>query len=132
MRKRAPAGDSQVLVAVDAKGGKPGGKDERIWVSVSTKKHTATLIADCQSLFPEDVPAFEAACRQMVETGHPDLVIDLRKVRHIPSMLIGQVAKAGVEAREAGRRLVVLINRHTAGVAKMVLGDTMDVRVSPR
>ncbi len=133
MKKPAPAGDSQVLVPVEPekkRGKRKLPEDDRFRVEAPKRSRSAILVIDCHNLYPSDAPAFEAACRRLLETDRKKLTLDLRKVRHVPSVIIGELGKAAAEARAAERELVILGSEDTAKVVRLVHGDLLEVRLS--
>ena len=127
MNKRASAGDSQVLVAVKPKRS-PG--SDRLKVEADRAAESATLTANCQVLYPEDGPNFEAACRRLVETRQPQLFISFLKVKRLPSVIIGLLAKASGDAEKGGQKIVVLAKEANAKIIRMILRDQVEVRAS--
>lgn len=122
MKTRAPAGDSQITVAVGA-GEEP--RDERFEVSASAEHASATLKVRCYNLFTPERPAFEAACRRLLETGQPRLFADLREVRQMASLIIGELVRLSSEAAEAGLQLIVMTDEKTARLIRMISGDSV-------
>jgi len=132
LRRRAPAGDSQVLVPVDKKKKKKGAtaaEDKRMRLREEPGKRTATLEVACSALYSNDAPGFEAACTRLIGTGQLNLVIDMRAVKRIPSLLFGELTKAQKEAEAAGKKLTVVLNKETGRVAKMILGGLVRMRI---
>ncbi len=127
MKRRAPAGDSQVMVAVE---GKAESQDAQFQVSVEEAHGFATLKARCHNLYSPERPAFEAACRQLLDTGQGRLFLDIRAVRGIASRIIGELVKLNAEALEAGQRLIVQTDEKTAGTIQMISGGTIKMLVT--
>ncbi len=122
MKKRAPVGDSQVAVAIRAS---EEPQDERFEVSTSAERGSATLKVRCYNLYTPERPAFEAACRRLLETGQPRLFADLREVRNMASLIIGELVRLNAEASEAGLQLIVMTDEKTARLIRMISGDTV-------
>ena len=129
LRRRAPAGDSQVLVPVDKRKKAAGPEDKRMRLREEPAKRTATLEVARSALYSNDAPGFEAACGRLIATDQPNLVVDMRAVKRIPSLLFGELTKAQKEAEVAGKKLTVVLNKETGRVAKMILGGLVRMRI---
>lgn len=55
---------------------------------------------------PLDVE-FDIACRELLESDHRELIIDLTRVKRIISQYLGALAMAASEARRTGRILTI-------------------------
>lgn len=122
--KRAKAGDSQVLVRVESGAG-PG--KERIWVEAPAGGDAATVKVACSYLYPTDAKNLAAACRQLLELKKSKLVVDMREVDYVPSVILGEIAKVGIDSWEDGRKLTLLAQKKVAAVAEMVMGKIVAV-----
>jgi hypothetical protein len=121
---RARAGDSQVMVKVEAGGG-PGRK--RIWVDAPAGEDKASVRVSCSHLYPSDGQALSRACRQLLELKHRNLEVDMRGVEHVPSVILAEIAKFGVDSWERGRRVNLLAEPKVAAIAEMVVGKIVTV-----
>lgn len=89
------------------------------------ERGTALLQVMRESLEMADREEFLAACRQLLATGQPRLVIDLRSLRRIFSVFVGSVMDVNARARADGRRLTVLTTESVARLFRAVVGAEM-------
>ena len=121
---RAKSGDSRVMVKIEAGAGPRG---RRIWVETPAGGDTATVRVACAYLYPTDARDLATACRELLALNQPRLQLDLREVDYVPSTILGEIARVGIDAREGGRRITLLANKKVAAVAAMVVGKIVTV-----
>jgi hypothetical protein len=107
--------------------GGAGPKGERIWVEAPAGGDTATVRVACCYLYPNDTKALALACRQLLEFKKPNLQVDMRSVDYVPSVILGEIAKVGIDSWEGGRRFTLLAKKKVAAVAEMVVGKLVAV-----
>jgi hypothetical protein len=126
MRKHAPAGDSQIFVAV-----KPGklSDDKRFNIISAETSRRANMIVECHSLAASDAPALEAACRALIGTGKRSLEVDLRYLDYLPTTIIETVGRISAEAEKAGRRLLILCTSDVAKAFHLLVGKKVSIKI---
>ncbi len=123
MSRKAPAGDSQVTLAIKESG--KADVDERFVVSIDNERRTATLTVRIHNLMAPDSPAFEAACAKLLATGQRRLVMDFSEVQSVASVIIGDVGKTQVDALATEQALVLKAPQHVIDLVLMIFGDTV-------
>jgi anti-anti-sigma regulatory factor len=126
-RRKAPVGDSQVLVPVKDRSET---RDRRFLIANPERGKSASLTIDCHRLAGSDGATLEAYCRRLIATGKKELNIDMRRVDTIPSLVIGVLVKTGADAKVSGQRVVLHCNPATAKVVRMIAGERIQIRVS--
>ncbi len=101
----------------------------RFPVSLDVEGQKAVLTVKDRHLETRDAGEFEAACKKLLDTGQPELAVDLSGVETIQSVLIGEIAKTRVIAGEAGRKFVLAANRKIADIFRMILADLVEIEV---
>lgn len=91
-------------------------------VTAVPEKSAALLSVLRNALEMTDREWFLAGCRELLASGQPNLVIDLRGLRRIFSVFIGSVLDVNARARSEGRRLTVLTSEPVAQVFRSVAG----------
>lgn len=99
-------------------------------VSLDVEGQKAELTVNTKHLETRDAEEFEAACGKLLDTGQPDLAIDLRGVDTIQSILIGEVAKTKVIASESGRKFRLIASKKIADIFRMILANLVEIEVS--
>jgi hypothetical protein len=125
MSDPAPAGMSQKLQPVEPP---PAGRDRRFRLEAPEHGRAATMTVDCSRLYPADAPALEAAVHRLLETGHGELRLDLRRVKNVPSVIVGAVGQAVQRASADGRDFLLLCTEATARMVRLVLGNAVRIR----
>jgi len=121
---RAGAGASRVMVRPEPGCGPEG---RRIWVDAPEGGDEAAVVVSCAYLYPNDARDLELACRRLLDLGRRDLRIDMRAVDYVPSVILGELARAGLSAAGRGLRITVLAKAKVAAVAEMVIGRIVAV-----
>ena len=98
-------------------------------VSLDVEGRKATLTVNAKHLETRDAEEFEAACGKLLDTGQPQLAIDVRAVETIQSVLIGEIAKTKVIASESGRKFRLVANRKIADIFRMILADLVEIDI---
>jgi anti-anti-sigma regulatory factor len=68
---------------------------------------------------------FDISCRQLLDSNHKDLVIDMVRVTRIVSQYLGALAMAAAEARKQGRTLTIRAGAAVYDVIKQVGFDQL-------
>ncbi len=98
-------------------------------VSLDVEGQKAELIVNAKHLETRDAGEFEAACGKLLDTGQPELAIDVRAVETIQSILIGEIAKTKVIAGEAGRKFRLVANKKIADIFRMILANLVEIDI---
>ena len=69
--------------------------------------------------------SFRDGCRELLETGQADLYVDLRGLRSLLSIYLDIVLEANSEAKNAGRKLTVLVGEKLGDLFRTVVGPEL-------
>ena len=86
------------------------------------ERGSAVLQVMRDSLEMGDREAFLSACRELLATGQPQLVIDMRSLRRIFSVFVGSVMDVNARAHAQGLNLTVLATESVASLFRAVVG----------
>ncbi len=68
---------------------------------------------------------FVKSCNKLLATGQGHLVLDLRRLRRVLSLFIGEALQLNSRAEGAGRRFTVLAAGHVGEVFRTLLGSNL-------
>ena len=97
--------------------------DDLCNVTTFAEKGLAVLRMSRDSLELSDREAFLAACRQLLDTDQPRLVIDLRGLRRIFSIFVGTIMDVNARARKEDRHLALMASGEITKLFRTVVGS---------
>ena len=86
-------------------------------------RRMAVLEVRRDSIEMADWDAFVKSCRKLLGTAQPHLVLDLRKLRRVLSVFIGEALQLHSQAESQNRRFTVLASGQIGDVFRMLLGN---------
>jgi hypothetical protein len=89
------------------------------------EKGRALLRIDRDTLDMGEQQAFRSGCRQLLDTGQPEIYVDLRGLRSLLSIYLDIVLEANNEAKAADRRLTVLVGEKLGDLFRTVVGPEL-------
>jgi anti-anti-sigma regulatory factor len=101
--------------------------DERFRITVNPEQQRATLAVLTDRLDMPDGGPFSAACTELLESGQPELFLDLYAVEHIPSTVVAEVLKLYESALARGMRLRVACRELASRVLNSLLSGSIEL-----
>ena len=99
--------------------------DRFLHLTATPEKGLAVLEVLRDSVEMADWEQFVKAGARLVGSGQPHLVLDLRGLRRVLSIFIGEAVQFNVEAKKRGKRFTVLAAGHIGDVFKTLLGNDL-------
>lgn len=102
--------------------------EDMFQVDVDESRGRAVLTVRCDRVDMINLDRLEGACRQLLESGQSDLLIDARKMHFVTSTFIAVAVKTSQEAEGQGRKLAVVAGALTANTFHQFLADLVEIR----